>query len=942
MARDEREADRPEALQESGSSAQGTWLYDVPWSDAELATALPDETIQLPREAPVADLIGLRPRRVRLAPEVSADFMLEDEIGRGGMGVVVTGRQMSLDREVAVKMLRPELSDSQRVRSLFLDEAAVTAGLEHPNIVPVYEVGETADGSLLSVMRWVRGVPWSDVIATRGERENLEILLKVCDAVAFAHSRGIVHRDLKPHNVMLGEYGEVVVVDWGLAVAVQRGARARRLEGGEASSGTAAYMAPEMARGEADVISFASDVYLLGGILFQVLTGERPHPGASVLECLSAAARNEIAQTEVTGELVQVARRAMAADPADRFASVQELQSAIRQAQSHADSELLARRAAEVLNGAADEAGYDGYARAVHGFEEALELWPENRAAREGALQARTRYARCALARQDLDLAASLIGPNEDSQRDLLRTIERARLQRDSRQRMVSRLKHVAAVLAVAVVVTVSVSMVTIVNARDRARVAERHAAEQRNLALGTLETLVNEVDAQLEGRPAMEPLRRVLLDHAIGGLQRVASAVDSAEELHEVDESLAAAHSSLARIFFSARMRDAAERHQRRAVEILRRLDAEQKVAPADTANAERLLADILHDYAMGDVGRSLEWYRAAIERVTEGEHGVEDLDATSLEVLASAYLGMVDALVDLERADEARAFAELAVDVRKRQLEAVGDESLVRSQTLEGLAEAQQRLGDTVLASGDTEMAEAVYADALSRAQQASTAAGHQPSALRLQGLLWFDLGHMAASADAYDAAAERLRRARTIQQALVESDPSNVNHRRDLLPTVLTLGDLERDARGESAALALYEDARAVAEEILELNPSSLEAQRDLFICHNRLGDLELQMGRAAEAIRAYERGAELSVRVARASPDNLLAQTDEVVSWYKLGEANLEHGDRQAALRAFRSARLRLQALADSGQIDESSRYWNWVAEVDRQIELLEEL
>lgn len=260
-------------------------------------------------------------------------------------------------------------------------------------------------------------------------------------------------------------------------------------------------------------------------------------------------------------------------------------------------AELLCRRAAEMLDSACGQQGYDAYARAVHGFEEALQLWPENAAAREGELEARTAYAQRALASQDLDLAASLVSMEEPRHAELGRRIERARQQRSARQRLLSRLKQVAAVLAALVVVTTTVSMVTILKARDRAQAAERSAAEQWNLALGTLETLVNEVDAQLQDRPALEPLRQVLLDHAIDGLHRVAAAVDSAEESQQVDRNLAEAHSSLARIFFAARRRDEAERHQRRAVDIWYRLDGEEAVDPVEIARAERVLGPVQVD---------------------------------------------------------------------------------------------------------------------------------------------------------------------------------------------------------------------------------------------------------------------------------------------------------------------------------------------------------
>ena len=855
------------------------------------------------------------------------------------MGVVVAGRQRSLDREVAIKLLHPEYVAQQRVRSLFLDEAAVTAGLEHPNIVPVYEVGETEEGTILYVMRWVRGVPWNEVIAERSERENLDVLLKVCDAVAFAHSRGIVHRDLKPHNVMLGEYGEVVVADWGLAVAVQDGARARRLVGAEASSGTAAYMAPEMALGRIESISTGSDVYLLGGILFEILTGQRPHNGSSALACMNAAARNEIVATDVRGELMDVAKRAMATSPGDRFTSVQDFQEAVREAQSHAHSELLCRRAIDVMREAAAQSGYDGYVRAIHGFEEALGLWPENRSAMDGLIAARTAYAQRAFERQDLDLAASLVDRTESADTRLSARIRAAQQQRDSRQRVVARLRTVAALLMLAVVVTVTVAMVTIVRARNRALAAEQHAAEQRNLAMQTLETLVHEVDAQLSGRPELEPLRQVLLDHAVEGLQHVAGAVESAEELRQVSVNLAAAHEGLARIFFTVRQHDSAERHQARAVEILRQLFDDGLVDLQVVAESEMTLGDIVHNYAMGDVADAIEWYRVAIDRLT----AAPDLhdDPAALDLLGEALVGIVDAMLDAGCTDSARVYAEQAVATRRRQLELLVGDGSERATAMLGLAKAHQRLGDVVYGLDDLDEAVSSYQDALDCALAASSLASQRAAARRVQGLAHFDLGHIAFTVGDTATAREQLRAAREIQLGLVAEEPFDVDFRRDLLPTILTLGDFARENEELEEAIALYREALAVAEEILQRNTSSLEAQRDLFICHNRIGDVELEMGNGMAAVAAFERGAQLSQSVAEASPDNLLAQTDVVVSWFKLGIANVELGRRAEAKQAMTSARNLLQELVDKGSIDEDSNYWGWIAEVDRILAQLNE-
>ena len=156
-----------------------------------------------------------------LAPgTIISHYEIIEKIGEGGMGVIYTARQSSVDRIVALKMVKGE--EEQKQKDLFLSEAVATGNLDHPNIVPIHELGSNKQGQLFYSMKNVTGTGWNDVIKENSRQENLEILLRVCDAVAFAHSKGVIHRDLKPENIMLGEFGEVYVMDWGLLLPTWR------------------------------------------------------------------------------------------------------------------------------------------------------------------------------------------------------------------------------------------------------------------------------------------------------------------------------------------------------------------------------------------------------------------------------------------------------------------------------------------------------------------------------------------------------------------------------------------------------------------------------------------------------------------------------------------------------------------------------------------------
>jgi len=405
-----------------------------------------------------------------------ADYDLIDTLGEGGMGVVYAARQASIDRTVAIKMLKQKTTDEHQRRK-FLSEAVITGDLDHPNIVPIYDLGTNEDGALFYSMKRVQGTPWDERLRELSLNENLEILLKVADAVAFAHSRGVLHRDLKPENTMLGEFGEVLVMDWGLALPTGDFHKSRNVAPPVSMGGTPAYMAPEMALGPVDRIGFHSDVYLLGAILYEIVTGQPPHAGKDVTTCLMSASKNKVAPTQKKGELVDIALRAMASDPADRYSSVRDFQSAVRGYLAHAESIALAARAEEELAAAAQTADYQDFSRAVFGFQEAVLMWEENERARAGLQAAKLAYARSAYSKGDYDLGASLLDPQVAEQAELLRDIQAARQERDARQRRLKTAKRAVAALIALVLLVVSIAFFAV---NEQRKEAER----QRQLAV--------------------------------------------------------------------------------------------------------------------------------------------------------------------------------------------------------------------------------------------------------------------------------------------------------------------------------------------------------------------------------------------------------------------------------------------------------------------------
>ncbi|MCZ7646562.1 MAG: serine/threonine protein kinase [Planctomycetota bacterium] len=372
-------------------------------------------------------------------------FSLQRELGKGGMGVVFLARQESLDRTVAVKTIRLDRAVATAEIAAFLREALTTASLSHPNIPPVHLFGRERDGRAFMAMKRVEGRPWRELLRPLGPdgrpvrpenheldlAEHLEIFQKVCDAVAFAHGHGVVHRDLKPENVMIGDYGAVTVMDWGLALNVSGGRDSHagtEREKASTVAGTPAYMAPEMALGELDRIGPATDIYLLGAILHEILTGRPPHTGSSMLEVLAHAACGRIDPIKhrrglprEARELEALVRKCLSEDPAQRFASVEELQEEVKAFQAgqgnRGESMELASQARADLDALRREVGglqvtspyYPRCAEALAKAHQALALWGHNPRATRVRQEVLEFYADLALRGRDWGLAESLL-----------------------------------------------------------------------------------------------------------------------------------------------------------------------------------------------------------------------------------------------------------------------------------------------------------------------------------------------------------------------------------------------------------------------------------------------------------------------------------------------------------------------------------------------------
>jgi serine/threonine-protein kinase len=382
----------------------------------------PDATrLTAPLPLPRAPEVHIEPTPLS-EPAGGQRYEVAELLGEGGMGEVYLCRDRRIGRDVAMKVMRPEHGASSGARARFEREARVQGQLEHPSVVPVYDLGIGPEGVYFTMKR-VRGLTLEQVIDGLRVGDNLvagaysthRLLTafgSVCLAVAFAHARGVLHRDLKPGNIMLGDFGEIHVLDWGLARISGTAEAAVGIEPIRAEVagyprtavgeilGTLGYMAPEQLRGDVAAQGPATDVYALGAILFELLTLEplhaRPSADALMASTLAGAdARPSVRapHRDVPPELESICVRATAQNPADRFGSALELQAAIER-YLEGDRDLVRRRAlaaehaaaaeqAAALAGRGGEEGKRARERALQEASSALALAPDH----AGALQ---------------------------------------------------------------------------------------------------------------------------------------------------------------------------------------------------------------------------------------------------------------------------------------------------------------------------------------------------------------------------------------------------------------------------------------------------------------------------------------------------------------------------------------------------------------------------
>ena len=813
-----------------------TIRLEAEFKKVDCATTSRDSALQVN----VADvhLVERSIRSLGVKATERAEYEFLKVLGTGGMGVVYQARQTSVNRTVAVKTLRPADKPDADLDRKFLEEAIVTGDLDHPNIVPIHDLGRTSDGMLFYAMKEVRGTPWNAVIQTKTLDENLHILMRIADAIAFAHSRGVIHRDLKPANVMLGEFGEVLVLDWGLALPMASFASSMSM------GGTPRYMAPELVTGPLGSIGPQSDVYLLGALLFEIITGSAPHAGKTSKLTLIAAASNEIVDApalngvDPSGELLEIAHRAMRTLPRERFASVIAFQAAIREYQSHSESIALVGRANALFDQAQPDGDYDKFAQALFGFQNALELWGANTAASAGLAAVRTSYAETALAHGDFDLGLSIL-PDEESQTELRQLLFAGREERDARQARVKRLKRVARSLAVAIsgVLLIAVTWIsqaerTASRQRDIAQEQERLAKYHFNLARNAVDEMLTEVgQEQLAHVPRMKAVQRRLLSQAL----------EYYKQFLDVDVS-------------------------------------NQEVR-LETANAYSRVGIISRK--LGESNEALEAFQSAVamyENLLTDSGNVERATEIGFE-LAKCHNELGELFRQTEPSKAETEYAKSIARFKKLNVVIVDSAATVDSKTNATVTDINAAGADS--ADADSASADSASANVTDDAVTDAKCRSELARALYNQGLLFWSLNRQEDAAASYDAAIGLLAKLR-------DESGASPNVLQGLARAYLNRGVLRGGSEQSAAAEADYNSAIQLLTEALELASDRVDLKQELATTYNNLGNLLLKSPDSRDrALEALQAGEESLRQLSSDFPDYVLFQQQWANSLNSLG-------------------------------------------------------
>ena len=862
-------------------------------------------------------------------------FALRSLHASGGLGEVFTARDTELNREVAVKRIKSQYADDPGSRSRFLTEAELTARLDHPGVVPVFGLVNDVRGRPCYAMRFIRGETLKDEIDRyhgnqkaddKGEktertgeksggpgvaaapaglvggvprtvafRHLLARFIATCQAIAYAHSRNIIHRDIKPANIMVGTFGETLVVDWGLAKSLADGPDPERVMKAQAASGfrhdpeatdmpshmtmagtavgTPAFMAPEQAAGEVAKVGIRADVYALGATLFVILTGKAPVSGKTTAEVLDRVRSGtydpaSTVNPDAPKPLEAIARKAMALRQEDRYATAREL-------------------AADVERWLSDEP----VSCYRDPFFARLARWGRRHPARVAA--------GVSLLLAGVLAAAGVAWAIHEGEKQTRAERDNVIREKEKTDAALEQVKKEQAKTAAELA------------AKEAAR-AEARRQEARAVTLGEVATgryakavaaynvLVNDIDKKLADRAGLQDLRKTLLLNATEGLQKLAAG----EQAGGADRTLVAAYRQMGDVYQLLGDTAKARGHFQQAVEQATRVQADarkdgtaadKRAADRDLARSLDKLAGILvqagkSDDALDAVERAIKLFDALAADKADAEAQADLAAARARRAAIRGERGQTGkALEDIDAALAARqALADAApADVeRKRDLAA----------SLDALAGLQLRTGRTKEALASAQKSLAVRTEVAAKLPDRPEAAREAADAHARLGEAHFQRAHMTDAVKAYAAGLDVLKK-------LAAADEKSATAKADLAAMYGRLGHAQLRTGDVEEAVANTKAGKALAATLQAADPESAQAKRGFALAVEQAGDALLVAGQIEAAVAEYAAAEKLRRELQAADKESARARLDLARALERVGDGRLAAKDTAGAIEKF---------------------------------------